>query len=47
MIALIALILAAGVGVWAVIERSIPLALLALAVVLLALDPGLPFTLRD
>lgn len=47
MIALIALILAAAVGIWAAVERAWPLALLALSVVLLILDPGLPFTIRD
>lgn len=37
MMALIALIIAIGVGLWAIVEKTWPLALLALAVVLLAL----------
>lgn len=42
MMALIALIIAIGVGVWAIAQRAWPLALLALAVVFVALGPSLP-----
>lgn len=42
---LVALVLAIVVGVWAAVTRSWPLGLLALAVVFLALAPGLPLEL--
>lgn len=45
-LALIALVIALVVAVWSFVERTWPLGLLALAVVFLAVSPGLSITVH-
>jgi hypothetical protein len=45
-LALLALLLGIVVGVWAITQRAWPLALLALAVVFLAVEPGLSISIH-